>query len=79
MFIIKLFYTILYASRHTQVQDEYLNDAVFTASTKDVSFVIKRMIMAISVNAACSAALVLSALPSSLITSAIKSSSKHMI
>lgn len=51
---------------------KHLNDAVFTASTKDESFLIKRLIMAISINAACPAALVIGALPFSLITSAIK-------
>lgn len=46
---------------------EVLNKAVFAVSTKDVSFVIKRSVMSVSIDAACGTALVCGASPSSVL------------
>lgn len=54
------------------VQGSYLNKAVFTVSTEDISFLIKRFIMAVSIDAACPTALVCGTDPSSILTSTIK-------
>lgn len=65
-------YVIKILGPYKKVQGSYLNKAVFTVSTKDVSFLIKGSVMTISIDAACPTALVCGTYPSSILTSTIK-------